>query len=154
MKAFGREGTLVMGKWLNVAVMLLALLVIAVPADAAAGKRKQRSQLEQVQNAYAAAIRWGEFEQAWELVDPTYREAHPMTAQAFERYQHVQISGYADRNSSVADDGSVVRNVELRVINKHTMAERSLRYREQWRWDSDARRWWLAVGLPDLWEGE
>lgn len=142
-----------MGRWLNTAAVLLALLFLAGPA-AAAGKRLQRSQLEQVQNAYSAAIRWGEFEQAWELVDPAYRALHPMTTLAFERYQHVQISGYADKNSSVADDGTVVRNIELRVINKHTMAERSLRYREEWRWDPEAKRWWLAVGLPDLWNGE
>jgi len=141
-----------MRKWLNLAVILMALLVVA-PADAA-GKRKRGSQLEQMQNAYAAAIRWGDFEQAWQLVDPVYREAHPMTPLAFERYQQVQVSGYADKNSSVADDGSVLRNVELRVINKHTMAERSLRYQEQWRWDPEAKRWWLVVGLPDLWNGE
>jgi hypothetical protein len=48
----------------------------------------------------------------------------------------------------------VLRNVELRVINKHNMAERSLRYREEWRWDPEAKRWWLVVGLPDLWDGE
>lgn len=142
-----------MRKWLNLAAVLMVLLLVAAPADAA-GKRRQRSQLEQMQNAYSAAIRWGEFEQAWALVDPTYREAHPMTPLAFERYQQVQISGYIDKNSSVADDGSVLRNIELRVINKHTMAERSLRYQEQWRWNPESKRWWLVVGLPDLWGGE
>jgi hypothetical protein len=40
------------------------------------------------------------------------------------------------------------------VINKHTMAERSLRYREQWRWDLEAKRSWMVEGLPDLWNGE
>ncbi len=141
-----------MRKWLNLAAILMALLVVA-PADAA-GKRKRSSQLEQMQSAYAAAVRWGDLEQAWQLVDPVYREAHPMTPLAFERYEQVQISGYTDKNSSVADDGSVLRNVELRVINKHTMAERSLRYQEQWRWDPESKRWWLVVGLPDMWGGE
>jgi hypothetical protein len=142
-----------MRKWLNLlAVLLLALMVVA-PAGAL-GKRKKSSQLEAMQMAYATAIRWGEFEEAWQLVDPAYREAHPMTELAFERYQQVQISGYTDKNSSVSEDGNVLRNMELRVINKHTMAERTLRYREEWRWDPEASRWWLAVGLPDLWDGE
>ncbi|NDK38943.1 hypothetical protein DT603_08830 [Pseudoxanthomonas gei] len=139
--------------WLKILAVLMLALVIAAPAGALA-KRKKGGQLDAMQAAYAAAIRWGEFEQAWELVDPAYRQAHPMSELAFERYQQVQISGYSDRNSSLADDGSVTRNVELRVINKHTMAERTLRYREQWRWDADAKRWWLVVGLPDLWDGE
>ncbi len=140
-----------MRKWLNLAALVL-LAVVTAPVQA--GKRKQSSQLELMQNAYASAIRWGEFEEAWQLVDPAYREAHPMTELAFERYRQVEISGYTDKNSAVAEDGAVLRNVELRVINKHTMAERTLRYREEWRWNPESKRWWLAVGLPDLWEGE
>lgn len=136
--------------------LLLALVVtlfIAAPADAA-GKRKKGSQLEAIQTSYATAIRWGEFEDAWQFVDPDYREANPMTDLTFERYKQVEISGYTDKNTTVADNGNVVRNIELRVINRHTMAERSLRYREEWHWDEEDKRWWLAVGLPDLWNGE
>lgn len=133
--------------------ILLAVLVAATASAGAAGAR-QRGKLEQVQNAYAAAIRWGDFENAWAAVDPAYREEHPMTDLEFERYQHVQISGYRDTATSVEPDRTVVRTIELRVINKHTMAERTLRYRERWRWDAEAKRWWLVVGLPDLWAGE
>lgn len=142
-----------MRRWLNVLAVVVLALMVAAPASAL-GKRKKGSQLDAMQAAYAAAIRWGEFEQAWQLVDPAYREIHPMSELAFERYQQVQVSGYTDRNNSVAEDGSVIRNVELRVINKHTMAERTERYREIWRWDEASKRWWLVVGLPDLWGGE
>ena len=137
-------------KWL--AVLMLAL-VVAAPASAF-GKRKKGSQLDAVQVAYATAIRWGEFEQAWEYLDPAYREAHPMTELGFERYKQIEVSGYTDRGSVAGEEGSVIRTIELRVINRHTMAERSLRYREQWRWDPEARRWWMVLGLPDLWDGE
>ena len=139
--------------WLKILSVVLLALIIAAPASALA-KRKKGSQLDAMQAAYASAIRWGEFEQAWELVQPAYRQAHPMSELAFRRYEQVEISGYSDRNSSVADDGSVIRKVELRVINRHNLAERTLRYREQWRWDDEAKRWWLVVGLPDLWNGE
>jgi len=142
-----------MRSWLGMTMLLAVLLLASLPAQAQS-KRKQGQQLEQVQSALTAAMRWGEFEQAWELVDPAYRQTHPMTDLALARYQQVQVSGYTDRTSSVADDGSVLRNVDLRVINKHTMAERTVRFREQWRWDAEARRWWLAGGLPDLWAGE
>ncbi|MFT3763728.1 MAG: hypothetical protein QM761_14200 [Pseudoxanthomonas sp.] len=136
-----------------IVLMLLALAVVA-SADAA-GRRKRAGQLEQAQAAYAAAIRWGEFEKAWELVDPAYREAHPLTNLALERYRQVQISGYRDLGLGGPEaDGSISRAIELRVINRHTMAERTLRYDERWRWDEPARRWWLVGGLPDLWNGE
>ncbi|KAF1719527.1 hypothetical protein [Pseudoxanthomonas wuyuanensis] len=135
------------------AVMLLALAWL-VPMSADALNSRQRSKLEEIQNAYAAAIRWGDFESAWQLVDPEYRAEQPMTDLEFGRYEQVQVSGYRDINVSADPDGTMVRNIELRVINKHTMAERTLRYRERWKWDAEAKRWWLVVGLPDLWQGQ
>ncbi len=142
-----------MHRGLKLLAMFMLALMVAAPASAL-GKRKKGSQLDAVQTAYAAAIRWGEFEQAWEYLDPAYREAHPMTELGFERYKQIEVSGYADRGSVAGADDTVVRTIELRVINRHTMAERSQRYREQWRWDPEAKRWWMVLGLPDLWDGE
>ena len=137
-----------------IARMLWVLGLLAVLAPAGAQSRLQRGKLQQVQDAYAASIRWGEFENAWQAVDPAYRAEHPMTELEFERYKQVQISGYRDLSSRGGPDGTVERTVELRVINKHTMAERTERYVERWRWDPQAKRWWLVVGLPDLWKGQ
>ena len=137
-----------------IARMLWVLGLLAMLAPAHAQSRMQRGKLQQVQDAYAASIRWGEFENAWQAVDPAYRADHPMTELEFERYKQVQISGYRDLSSRGGPDGTVERAVELRVINKHTMAERTERYVERWRWDPQAKRWWLVVGLPDLWKGQ
>jgi hypothetical protein len=134
------------------AVMLFAATLLLVPAAEALNSR-QRSKLEEVQNAYATAVRWGEFESAWQLVDPAYRAERPMTELDFGRYEQVQVSGYRELNASADADGTLVRNIELRVINRHTMAERTVRYRERWRWDAADKRWWLVEGLPDLWQG-
>ena len=133
-------------------LLLAGLLLVLSPATAQS--RLQRNKLEPMQDAYAAAIRWGDFENAWQAVDPAYKAEHPMTDLEFERYRQVQISGYRDISTSGGPDGTVERAIELRVINKHTMAERTMRYRERWRWDPEAKRWWLVVGLPDLWNGE
>ncbi|HJS35567.1 MAG TPA: hypothetical protein VJ766_08755 [Pseudoxanthomonas sp.] len=135
-------------------MLLAAGLLMLVLAPAAAQSRLQRGKLQQMQDTYAASIRWGDFENAWQAVDPAYKLEHPMTELEFERYQQVQISGYRDVSTHAGPDGTVERAVELRVINKHTMAERTLRYRERWRWDPEMKRWWLVVGLPDLWDGE
>lgn len=138
----------------HIQVLLLLAATLLAPITADALNSRQRSKLEQVQNAYAAAVRWGDFESAWQLVDPEYRAEQPMTDLEFGRYEQVQISGYRDVNVTADPDGTMVRNIELRVINKHTMAERTLRYRERWRWDGETKRWWLVVGLPDLWQGQ
>ena len=133
-------------------VLLVVLAIAAFGAQAAGGR--QKGKLEQAQNAYAAAIRWGDFEGAWSFVEPAYAEAHPMGEFELRRYEQIQVSGYRDLSSSVEPDEVVVRLIEVRVINRHTQAERTLRYRERWRWDAEAKRWWLAGGLPDFWDGE
>ena len=108
--------------------------------------------LDEIQYAYSAAIRWGDFEGAWNLVDPKVREAHPLTDIDFSRYKQAQISGYRDTGGTTLASGEVVRDVEIGVINRNTLTERSVRYRERWRYDEAAKTWWLVSGLPDLWD--
>ncbi len=128
-------------------VLLLALL-----AGCATGGR-QRTVLEETQYAYSAAIRWGDFEGAWQLVDPDYRKASPMTDLQFERYKQIQVSGYSDLATQVGD-GTAKREIQIGVINRNTMAERSIRYTESWRYDVEAKTWWVTGGLPDFWAGQ
>ncbi len=135
-------------------LFLLGVLAMATALAQASGPRTQRGKLEQVQSTYAGSIRWGEFEQAWQLVDPAYRQAHPLSSVELERYRQLQISGYRELGSSRLEDGSVVRSIEIGAINRHTQVERTLRYNEHWRWDPEAKRWWLQGGLPDFWAGE
>ena len=108
--------------------------------------------LDEIQYAYSAAIRWGDFEGAWQMVDPEVRKQRPLTEFDLSRYRQVQISGYRDRGMSTAGDGAVIRDIEIGVINRNTLAERSVRYRERWRYDEAAKTWWLVSGLPDLWD--
>ena len=122
------------------------VLLAGCPKSASKG-----SALDEIQYAYSAAIRWGDFEGAWNLVDPKVRKEHPLTDIDFSRYQQVQISSYRDSGGSTLGNGEVVRDVEIGVINRNTLAERSVRYRERWRYDEPSRSWWLVSGLPDLW---
>jgi hypothetical protein len=131
---------------------LIALIAAVVLVSAGCGGG-QKNALLAAQNAYSGAIRWGEFESAWARVDPQYREAHPLSELDLERYAQVQISAYRELDATVLPDGSPARLIEIGVINRHTQAERSVRYREEWRWDPEKRTWWVRQGLPDLWGG-
>ncbi len=134
-----------------VAFLLLALLALAAPALA----KSKMDQLQSNQYAWAGAIRWGDFEGALSLVDPAYRETHPVSDLELKRYEQVQITAYRERNSSADKKGGVaMRDVEIGVMNRHTQAERTVRYREEWRWNDQDKNWWLVTGLPDLWDGE
>lgn len=138
---------------LAMAALLLALSIVAV-GSAQAGNRAQQRALEELQTAYAAAIRWNDFDGAASVIDPAYAEAHPQTELERSRYEQVQISGYRELRAGAVAKDEVARDVEIRVINRNTQAERSVRVRELWRWDPQAKQWWLASGLPDLWQGE
>ena len=139
-----------MSKLLLRCLLACCLVVLAgCPKSASKG-----SALDETQYAYSAAIRWGDFEGAYNLVDPKVREEHPLTDVDFSRYKQVQISGYRDLGGSPLASGEVVREIEIGVINRNTLAERTVRYRERWRYDEGAKTWWLTSGLPDLWGGE
>ena len=123
------------------------VLLAGCPKSASKG-----SALDEIQYAYSAAIRWGDFEGAYNLVDPKLREEHPLTDVDFSRYKQVQISAYRDLGGSPLASGEIVREIEIGVINRNTLAERTVRYRENWRYDEAAKTWWLTSGLPDLWK--
>ncbi|HZH43513.1 MAG TPA: hypothetical protein VEY50_05475 [Lysobacter sp.] len=131
------------------AFVLLLLAAFASGCASAAGSRNDK--LNAAQYAWSAAIRWGDFEGAWNLVDPRHRDAHPLTALELERYKQVQISAYRELGSQRPDKETALREIEIGVINRHTLAERTVRYRERWRWDREAKAWWIEDGLPDLW---
>ncbi|MCC7248445.1 MAG: hypothetical protein IT473_07470, partial [Lysobacter sp.] len=53
----------------------------------------------------------------------------------------------------VLPDGSVERAVRIELVNRHTLTQRTMRFSEVWRYDPTTKRWWLASGLPNFWEG-
>ena len=132
-------------------VLLRCMLICCLAVLAGCPKSASKgTALEEIQYAYSAAIRWGDFEGAYNLVDPKVRKEHPLTDIDFSRYKQVQISGYRDQGGTVSPEGEVIRDIEIGVINRNTLAERTVRYRERWRYDEAAKSWWLVSGLPNL----
>jgi hypothetical protein len=130
----------------------LCLIVLAACASA---RGTQADKLQRMQYAWSGAIRWSDFESAQGLMDPKLRDAHRLSDAELERYKQVQISFYRDNNAQAdMEGGTAARDVEIGVINRHTMAERTVRYRETWRWDFETKTWWVTSRLPDLWQGQ
>src|SRR3546814_20088809 len=81
----------------------LAALLALLAVSACATTQDRGNALREAQYAWSAAVRWGDFEGAGGMVDPEYREAHPMTAPAFQPYQQVQISPYPEPGAPAGD---------------------------------------------------
>lgn len=137
----------------TVATLLIALLLVSMAGVAMAGKKAKSNVLDKNQYAYSAAIRWGDFEGAWTMVDPKIRKDKPMTDAEFSRYEQIQVSGYRDLASQAGPDGTEVREVIIDVINRNTLKQRRIRYTEVWRYDPETKNWWIA-NLPDFWQGQ
>ena len=130
--------------------LLVALLLVSTAGAAIAAKK--RTELDKNQYAYSAAIRWGDFEGAWTMVDPEVRKAKPMTDVDFSRFEQIQVTGYRDLATMPGPDGSLLREIQIEVVNRNTLHQRRVRFTEVWRYDAEAKTWWIG-GLPDFWQG-
>jgi hypothetical protein len=83
-------------------------------------------------------------------VDPEVLKARPLSDVERERYRQFQVSGYEVRVSQQLSDVEYEQQVEIRLVNRHTQVERVITDRQTWRWDPEAKRWWLVSGLPKL----
>jgi hypothetical protein len=131
----------------------LLVLVLLLSMAGVAMASKKRATLEKNQYAYSAAIRWGDFEGAWSLVDPKVREEKPMSAADFSRYEQIQVTGYRDLGAMPGPDpGTQMREIQIEVVNRNTLTQRRVRYTEVWHYDAKAKTWWIA-SLPNFWDG-
>jgi hypothetical protein len=131
------------------------LLAGAVLLAGCASLDPRAESLDRAQYAWSGAIRWGDFDGATSLVDPEHLEQHPVTGLDLRRYEQVEISHYRDHGASQnLEAGTAAREIEIGVVNRHTLTERKVDYRETWRYDAEADRWWNTSGLPDLWDGD
>jgi hypothetical protein len=133
------------------AKLLIALLLLSMTGVAVAATK--RGGLDRDQYAYSAAIRWGDFEGAWTMVDPEVRKAKPMTDVDFSRFEQIQVTGYRDIATMPGPDGTQMREIQIEVVNRNTLRQRRVRFTEVWRYDAEAKAWWVG-GLPDFWQGK
>ena len=128
------------------------LLVVsaALGACATESMRSKQTVLDETLRSYAATIRWGEVAQAQAFIDPKVLQEHPPTALELERFRQVRISGYTEQPAVPTSENEVRQIVQIDLINVNTQSARSVIDRQVWRYDEQAKRWWLTTGLPDI----
>jgi hypothetical protein len=135
-----------MNRLLPALLLALVALLLAACAASTGGTKKLDAMTE-----YAAAVRWNEFDDAWSFVDPAVRAERPLSDVERERFRQIQVTGYDERNRTMAPDGmSLEQVVEIRLLNRHTQVERTLTDHQRWTYDPVMKRWWLVSGLPDF----
>lgn len=134
-----------MRRWL-----LLPLLLLCLAFGTAEARSKKDKAMDQVLLDYAATLRWGGFEHAIAFIDPTVREARPISSIDLNRYRQVRVSYYHQQSPVQVSKTEIQVLAEIGIINNHNQSERSVIDRQTWRWDEKQKRWWLVSGLPSI----
>lgn len=129
---------------------VIALVGASLGACATDQMRSKQKVLDDTLRSYAATIRWGDIAQAQAFVDPKVLQAHPPTSLELARYKQVQVSGYDEQPAVPVGDTEVRQNVRIDLVNVNTQHARSIVDHQVWRYDAEAKRWWLSSGLPDI----
>jgi hypothetical protein len=128
-------------------VFALLLLALVTACGSMGAKRNPRDDMLYL---YVSAIRWSDFDKALAFIDPKVLEERPVTAFELERYKQFQVSGYDVRTGREPAEGEYEQVVEIRFVNRHTQVEKIVTDHQHWRYDPEAKRWWLTTGLPRL----
>ena len=106
---------------------------------------------DQTMDGYAAALRWGDFQSAESYVDPAVRATHPLTPQQKALYNTVRVAEYDASAPMPTDDPNTVRQTaQISLIVKSSQHVYNVLDHQTWRWDANAKHWWLETGLPDI----
>lgn len=125
------------------------IVVLSLLAGCATLQSKDRSRQETL-DSYAAALRWGDFQSAWDFVDPAVRAAHPLTPQQQALYATVRVAEYQAGGLMQAGPDTVRQTAQISLIVKSSQRVYAILDHQEWHWDAAAKRWWLESGLPDI----
>ncbi|MBS0456804.1 MAG: hypothetical protein JSS44_05685 [Proteobacteria bacterium] len=126
----------------------LAGIVLALAACGGIKPSQDRAQ-ELTLYDFTSAMRWGDFNAAYDFVDPETKKDHPLTDLERERFKQVEVAGY-EVVANVQGTDTIDRKIKLDLVNRNTQIPRTVTYHEHWRWDPTLKHWWLSSGLPDI----
>lgn len=133
--------------------MLRRLSFLLLLVCAGCGEMSPHSKLDMLNttlNAYANALRWGDFEQATKYVDPETLAKHPLSELDKERYKQVRVASYNERPYVSVGENEIQQIVEIGILNINTQTERTIVDTQLWRMEEKTKHWRLISGLPDI----
>lgn len=126
------------------------LLILAV-LQACGGRMGKKQNLDHTLYQYAKVMRWADYDQAANFINPKAEENVKPTELELNRFKQFGVSSYVPRPILPGpDENSVVQTVELKLYNIHTKREKVVVDRQLWRYDDEQKRWFLESGLPKI----
>lgn len=134
-----------------VALALVALGFLLIASGCASYREDRREDaLEAATIAYGAALRWGYYETAVGYLHPEKRKI----AEVPKDLPNIRLTGYEVVQPPIplGDDGQGVSDrmqmVRIDYLHENTQSVNTLMDRQVWRYEPEAKNWWLYSGLP------
>jgi len=106
--------------------------------------RKQEG-LEAATNAYAAALRWGYYETAVGYLHPDKRKV----VEVPKMLNDIRVTRYDVVQPPIpTGETERVQVVQIDYVHQDVQSVRTLTDRQTWRYEPQAKSWWLYSGLP------
>ena len=102
------------------------LLILCLLLVACATGKSDSTKLDRTLYMYASAVRWNNFQEAADFIDPALRPRLAPSELQLQRYAQIQVTGYAVQGKEMVSADELRQNVELRLVNRHTQVERSV----------------------------
>jgi len=127
-------------------MMMVGLLVAVLAGGCASVSEKARFEVfEATARAYARALRWSEYENAYGFVKASDKEKAP----DFERLKNIRVTNVQDVGVKLRPDGKTVEQIiRVQYVRLNRMAERTITVVQIWEYDFNAKRWFMLKGFP------
>jgi len=125
--------------------LALVLVAVLVAGCAEMDRRERALKLDQAVNAYVAALRWGEIEQAASHLRA--RDGTPPAAIERARYRGLNVTGYRIEVVPVGA-AEALMTVRFSYFRDDSASVRELVHRGLWWYDEELAGWFLEGELP------
>jgi hypothetical protein len=126
----------------------LALTVSLLPACSSFKEEKRTNKLQETTQAYMSSLRWGYYDLASQMI--ANRESTPEPID-FDFLKRIRVTSYSTLSQfSNAELNSVQYVVQISYYHTDYGRVRSITDHQNWRYDEDAKRWFLDGNLPDF----
>lgn len=129
-------------------LLALALTVGLLSACASLKEEKRTNKLQETTQAYMSSLRWGYYDLASQMI--TNRDSTPEPID-FDFLKRIRVTSYDTLNQfSNPELNSVQYVVQISYYHTDYGTVRSITDHQNWRYDEDAKRWFLDGNLPDF----
>lgn len=117
--------------------------VLLLPGCGKVREEGKSNALEAATAAYGSAIRWGYYETALGYLHPDKRVEMPASL------EDIRVTSYDVVQPPLRQDGeSATQVVRIEYLHDDVQRVKNLTDRQTWRYDPEAKGWWLHSGLP------